>query len=199
VERAETVARLARLTGLSEDYVDRVDLRVEHVRFFTEVLRDRRRTVGRLDGRFLGWDVDYGREHMSADPSYLAILGPYTAAVNHYLRAELAYANDLPYEVLTERVQPWSFKDFEGQHVNVAGRLASALRSNPSLRVHVAAGYYDGACAYFAAEHTVAHLGLPAQLRGNVEFRYHPAGHMMYIHEPSRLAQSEQLAEFVTR
>ena len=198
VDRAETVARLARLAGVSEDYVDRVDLRIEHIRFFTELLRDRRRTVGRLDGRFLGWDVDYGQERMSADPSYLAILGPYTAVVNHYLRGELKYANDLPYEVLSERVQPWSFKEFEGQHVNVAGRLATVLRANPSLRVHIAAGWYDGACPYFAVAHTVAHLGLPEELRGNIGFRYFPAGHMMYVHEPSRLEHSAQLAEFVT-
>ncbi len=61
-ERAQAIAKLASLTGLTEDYVDRVNLRPEHVRFFTEVLRDRRRTVGRLDGRFLGWMADYGRE-----------------------------------------------------------------------------------------------------------------------------------------
>ena len=117
----------------SDDYVDRVELRIEHIRFFTELLRDRRRTVGRLDGRFLGWDVDYGQERMSADPSYLAILGPYTAAVNHYLRVDLKYVNDLPYEVLSERVQPWSFKEFEGQHVNVAGRLATVLPSGGAI------------------------------------------------------------------
>ncbi len=198
VERAEAVTRVAQLAGLSEDYVDRVDLRIEHVRFFTELLRDRRRTVGRLDGRFVGWDVDYGREHFSEDPSYLAILGPYTAAVNHYLRVELEYSNDLPYEVLSRRVQPWSFKEFEGQHVNVADRLAAAMRANPALRVYVAAGYHDGATPYFAAEHTIAHLALPDELRENVEFHYFEAGHMMYVHEPSRLAQAAQLAQFVT-
>src|SRR5215475_10181913 len=60
-EHAAAVARLASISGLSEDYVNRVNLRPEHVRFFTEVLRERRRTVGRLDGRFLGWMADYGR------------------------------------------------------------------------------------------------------------------------------------------
>ncbi len=39
-ERADLVSRLARLTGLSESYVDRVNLRIEHVRFFTELLRE---------------------------------------------------------------------------------------------------------------------------------------------------------------
>jgi len=197
VDRQAAVATLARLAGLDPDYVDRVDLRVEHIRFFTELLRDRRRVVGRLDGRFLGWDVDYGREHMSGDPSYDAIRGPYTAAVNHYLRVELGYHNDLPYEVMTERVQPWSYKEFEAQHVNVAPRLAAVLRANPALRVYVACGYHDGATPYFAAEHTFAHLGLPEELRGNVAFRYFEAGHMMYVHEPSRLSQSAQLAGFV--
>ena len=197
VERGDVAARLARLSGLDPDYVDRVNLRIEHIRFFTELLRDRRRTVGRLDGRFLGWDTDYGREHMSEDPSYQAIAGPYTAAVNHYLRAELEYANDLPYEVLTDRVQPWSYKEFEGRPVNVAGRLASAVRANPHLRVYVACGYHDGATPYLAAEHTFAHLAIPTEPRGNVEFAYFEAGHMMYVHEPSRLAQSAQLARFV--
>src|SRR6266516_4695848 len=199
VDRADAVTRVARLAGLDRDYVDRVDLRIEHIRFFTELLRDKRRTVGRLDGRFLGWDTDYGREHMSGDPSYHAIQGPYTAAVNHYLRAELGYRNDLPYEVLTERVQPWSYKEFEARHVNVAPRLAAALRANPALRVYVACGYHDGATPYLAAEHTFAHLEIPDELRGNIQFHYFEAGHMMYVHEPSRLAQSRQLAEFVTR
>jgi carboxypeptidase C (cathepsin A) len=196
-ERADTVATLARLTGLDPDYVDRVDMRIEHVRFFTELLRSRRRTVGRLDGRFLGWDTDYGLERWSADPSYDAILGPYTAAMNHYVRAELGYSNDLPYEILTNKVRPWSYKDFENQYVEVASRLAAAMRANPHLRVHVACGYHDGATAYFAAEHAFAHLAIPDELRENIEFAYHEAGHMMYVHEPSRLAQSAQLAAFV--
>ncbi|GAA1605835.1 S10 family peptidase [Catellatospora bangladeshensis] len=197
-QRADTVSRLARLTGLSEDYVDRVDLRPEHVRYFTELLRSRRRTVGRLDGRFTGWDADYGREHWTSDPSFDAIMGPYTAAINHYLRGELGFHNDLPYRAISSDVHPWSFKEFEGQHINVADKLAAAMRANPHLRVQVACGYHDGATPYYASEHTFAHLEIPAELRGNVEFKYYEAGHMMYVHEPSRLAQSQHLADFVT-
>ena len=197
-ERADAVGTLARLTGLSADYVDRVDLRVEHIRFFTELLRDRRLVVGRLDGRFTGSDVDYGREWFSDDPSYTAILGPYSAALNHYVRAELGYRVDLPYEILTDRVHPWSYKEFEGQYVYVADKLSAAMRTNPHLRVHVACGYHDGATPYSAAEYSVAHLQVPARLRDNVEFRYYEAGHMMYVHEPSRRQQSADLARFVT-
>lgn len=197
-ELADAVAKLARLSGLSEDYVGRVNLRLEHMRFYTELLRSRGRTVGRLDGRFSGWDADYAKETMTSDPSFDAIMGPYTAAINHYLREDLKVENDLPYEVLAwKQVNPWSFKEFEGQHVNVADRLAAAMRANPHLRVQVACGYHDGATPYFASEHTFAHLEIPRALHDNVEFRYYEAGHMMYVHEPSRVAQSAHLAEFI--
>ncbi|MEU5691630.1 peptidase S10 [Actinosynnema sp. NPDC020468] len=198
-ERASAVTRLAALIGVSEDFVDRVDLRVEHVRFYTELLRSERRVVGRLDSRFTGPEADYGREWFSQDPSYSAILGPYSAALNHYLRAELEYENDLPYEILTSNVQPWSYKEFENAHVTVADRLASALRANPHLKVHVAFGYHDGATPYYAAEHVLAHLRIPAELRDNIESAYYEAGHMMYVHEPSRVQQSKDLADFVQR
>jgi carboxypeptidase C (cathepsin A) len=197
-ERAEAAARLAELTGLSADYLDRVNLRPEHVRFLTELLRDRRLVVGRIDGRFTGWDTDYGREHWSSDPSINAISGPYTAALNHYVRGELGYSSDLPYEILTDRVRPWSFKEFENAYVFVQDKLAAAMRANPHMRVHVDCGYHDLATPYFAAEHSFAHLQIPAELAANISFSYYEAGHMMYVHEPSRLAQAEQLGRFVT-
>jgi carboxypeptidase C (cathepsin A) len=197
-ERAAAAARLAELTGLSADYLDRVNLRPEHIRFLTELLRERRLVVGRIDGRFTGWDTDYGRESWSVDPSMSAITGPYTAALNHYVRSELDYSSDLPYEILTDRVRPWSYSEFENQHVFVLDKLAAAMRTNPHMQVHVDCGYYDAATPYFAAEHAIAHLDIAPELAANVSFGYYEAGHMMYLHEPSRLAQSERLARFVT-
>src|SRR3954469_25518344 len=47
-ERAAAVRKVASLTGLSPEYVDRADLRIEHWRFFGELLRAERRSVGRL-------------------------------------------------------------------------------------------------------------------------------------------------------
>jgi carboxypeptidase C (cathepsin A) len=198
-ERATAVRKLASLTGLSEEYVDRADLRIEHWRFYGELLRDERRTVGRLDGRFTGVAASAIAENMDADPSMDAISGPYAAAFNHYVRDELGYESDLPYEQITPRVHPWSFKDFEGRPVDVTPKLERAMRANPHLQVHVAYGYYDGATPHFAAEDVVAHLRIPAELRANIEHRYYEAGHMMYVHEPSRRRQSRDLADFVTR
>lgn len=196
-ERTAAAHRIAELTGLSPDYVDRANLRVEHIRFLTELLRDEHKVVGRIDGRFTGSDTDYTREKWSSDPSINAITGPYAAALNHYVRAELEYASDLPYEVLTDRVQPWSYSEFEAQHLHVLDKLAEAIRVNPHLRVHMACGYYDAATPYRSVEHDIAHLAIPPELAANIDFAYYEAGHMMYMHEPSRLDQAAGLAAFV--
>jgi carboxypeptidase C (cathepsin A) len=127
-----------------------------------------------------------------------AIMGPYTAALNHYVRAELEYTNDLPYEVISGAVNSdWSYKEFENQQVTVADKLAAAMRSNPHLKVHVASGHYDGATPYFATEYTLSRLEIPEELRANIETAYYAAGHMMYVHEPSRQQQSADLAAFI--
>jgi carboxypeptidase C (cathepsin A) len=198
-ERAEAVATVARLSGLSQDYVDRADLRIEHMRYFAELLRDERLNVGRLDSRFTGPAEGGIAELTEVDPSFDAVVGPYAATLNAYVRDELTYRNDLHYEQISSRVQPWSYKDFEGRPVDVSPSLERAMRQNPHLKVHVAYGRYDGATPYFAAEDVVAHLRIPESLRSNIEHAYYDAGHMMYVHEPSRLQQSADLADFVVR
>jgi carboxypeptidase C (cathepsin A) len=199
-ERDEVVARYAALSGLSTDYVDRADLRVDLFAFCAQLKREQRQLVGRLDLRFDSWQEDANEAKMTGyDPALAAITGPYSAALNAYVRGELGYASDLVYNVLSAKVQPWSYKEFEGRSVEVTQALTSAMRANPHLQVHVACGYYDGSTPYFAAQHVFAHLRLPAADRERIEWRYYEAGHMMYVHEPSRLQQSADLAAFVER
>ncbi|HWW61399.1 MAG TPA: peptidase S10, partial [Thermoanaerobaculia bacterium] len=76
-ERKSIAQKLARLTGLSADYVERANLRIQISRFDKELLRDRRRTVGRLDSRFTGIDIDAAGEEPEFDPSYSSIMGEY--------------------------------------------------------------------------------------------------------------------------
>jgi carboxypeptidase C (cathepsin A) len=195
--RQQAAAQLARFSGLSQDYIERASLRIEIFRFTKELLRGERRTTGRLDARFTGIDRDAAGEIPEFDPSMAAISGPYTATLYDYVRGELKFESDLPYEILNMKVWPWSFAQHENQYVNVAETLRKAMSINPYLKVHVANGYYDLATPYFATRYTFDHLGLDASLQGNISMSFYEAGHMMYIHLPSLARLKETLAKFI--
>ncbi|HEX7541072.1 MAG TPA: hypothetical protein VF352_02995 [Anaerolineales bacterium] len=189
--------KLARYTGLSQEYIEQTNLRPVIFRFCKQLLRDKRRTVGRLDSRFLGMDRDAAGDVWESDPSMDAILGPYTAALYDYVRNELKYESDLPYEVLNGKVWPWSYADHENRYVNVAETLRHAMCVNPHLKVHVANGYYDLATPYFATRYTFNRLGLEKELQGHITMSYYEAGHMMYVHPPSIKQLKQDLARFI--
>ena len=197
-ERLEVAETFSRLTGLSTEFVLRHDLRVPLWRYCNELLAAEGRIVGRLDGRFTAAPrVGDSSDAPEFDPSMSAIQGPYTAAINQLLHQELGFHSDLPYEVLTSRVWPWNYKEFENRHVRVSDSLRLAMHQNPHLKVYVASGYYDFATPYHATRHTFDHLGLDAGLRVNIREHFYEAGHMMYVHTPSLEQQHRDLVSFL--
>ena len=126
-----------------------------------------------------------------------AIIGPYSGMLNDYVRNDLKFDSDLPYEVLTARVRPWNYAPYENRYVNVAETLRKAMTQNPFLHVFVAKGYYDLATPFFAADYTFDHLGLDPALRGHLTGAYYEAGHMMYVHPPSLTKLKTDIAQFI--
>ncbi len=197
-EHVSVAERLATYTGLSRDFLERADLRVAPQRFFKELLRDRRRTTGRLDTRYTGIDRDAAGETPEYDPAYSMIQGIYTAAINDYIRRDLGFESDLLYDIISERVRPWKWgEQGDGKYPEVVSPLRSAMNRNRHMRVLVASGYYDLATPFCAAEWTVDHMQLDPELRGNVSFARYEAGHMMYVHEPSIKQLRKDLGEFM--
>ena len=196
-ERAEIVKKISSYTGISEQFIDRSNLRINDQHYFKELLRERGLTVGRLDSRLIGRDRLGITERPEYDPLLTNIMGPYTAAFYDYVRRELKFESDLPYEILSGFVHPWSYKEFENQYLNVGETLRAAMTYNPYLKVFVANGYYDLGTPYFATEYTFNHLGLDEGLRQNITMEYYDAGHMMYIHMPSLRQMKKDLAEFI--
>ena len=185
-ERKAVVAKLAAFTGLSPEYVDRADLRIEIQHFCKELLLDEGHTVGRLDSRYKGSDADADAATPDVDPSLSAIRPPYTATFQTYLRDDLGYKTDLPYHILGEGVGKWEWGvQGRGGYPETGSALRDAMAKNPSMKVLVAQGYYDLATPFAAIEETLAHLKLSKPQRENVTIEYYEAGHMMYLHGPS--------------
>lgn len=197
-ERKALVKKLAAYSGLSESYIESTNLRINIHRFTKELLREQRRTVGRLDSRFQGLDRDAAGEHYEFDPAHANLDGAYAACINDYLKSELGYASDTPYTVMSPLYLTWDFGS-KNEPLNVAEKLRQAMSAQPSLKVYVGQGYYDLATPHFAADYVMTHMGLDASLAGNIETHYYESGHMMYIHEPSLKAQAKHLREFVKR
>src|ERR1041385_8832642 len=93
-EKNDVTQKVARFTGLRPEYVAQSNNRIRIDRFDKELLRDKRRTVGRYDGRFIGIDRDAAGERNDYDPSYSAVHGAFTAAFNDYVRRELKFRSE---------------------------------------------------------------------------------------------------------
>ena len=184
-ERAAIRPQLARFTGVSEQFLDRADLRLSPARFYKELLRDRGLTIGRLDTRYTGKDYDSAGEQPDNDPSFYAIDGAYTAAMNAYARETLKYSPELVYSSIGA-VKSWDWKlsdnpDDDQSYLNVAPYIGRALRENSGLRVFAAQGYYDFATPFFGAEYSFSRTGIPND--GRIQWHYYHAGHMMYVRD----------------
>lgn len=189
--------RLAQITGLSADYLVRTRLRITNNRFFVELLRSRGQIIGRNDGRFIGWNADTAGELAHSDPAYDVIRGAFASAMNHYVRTELGYINDLPYEVTTARARPWQTDP--GQGFSAVDSLGIALRKHPRMLINYSLGYYDLCTPYWGAECDLAQVDIPPELMANIEVQHYASGHMIYLDDSARVEQAKNLEAFVGR
>lgn len=196
-ERARTVAEVARLTGLRPEFVDYSDLRVNIHEFCKELLRDEKRTVGRLDSRFKGIDERATGVHPDSDPTVDVIRSPYTTTFNDYVRRVLGYKTDVPYNILGGVYEKWDWGSAGQGMPDTSEALRKAMTRNPHMKLFVASGYFDLATPYFATKYTLDHLGLDAELHANITTAEYEAGHMMYIHRESLEKLKREVSAFV--
>ncbi|MBA2278634.1 MAG: peptidase S10 [Chloroflexia bacterium] len=195
-DRRQSVANaLARYTGLSERYVEQADLRINIHAFCKELLRDERRTVGRLDSRFQGVDRSGVAEYPEFDPSMAAIRPPFTAMLNDYVRGELGHESDVEYHIL--RGVEWNWGDAAKGYPDTSDALRSAFAKNPYLQLFIASGYYDLATPYYGTVYTLNHMALDRSLRGNIHTEEYPVGHMVYIERDALAKLHTDVAAFV--
>lgn len=193
--KRELAAQLARFTGLDPEYVLGTDLRVQIHRFCKELLREERRSVGRLDSRFKGIEALAVTEYPEFDPSMNAILPPYVSMLNAYLRSSLGVRTDMPYEAISEKIsEKWEWE--KGKLPTTGETLRAAMAKNPFMRVLVAQGYYDLATPTYATDYMIAHMNIDPSLRASIMVRAYEAGHMFYLDRESLKAFRADVAAF---
>ncbi|MBB5697164.1 S10 family peptidase [Sphingomonas yantingensis] len=198
-ERQQILPQLSRFTGVNQTYLAQADLRLSPSRFYKELLRDQGKVIGRLDTRYTGRDYDNAGETPDNDPSFYAIDGAYTAAMNQWSREGLKYSPDLTYSSIGG-VRDWDWNIGEGPrggsgYLNVAPWIGTAMRENSGLRVFVGQGYYDFATPFFGAEYSLNRTGIPND--GRIVWKYYNAGHMMYVREDDLRKLSSDIRAFI--
>jgi carboxypeptidase C (cathepsin A) len=201
-EAGAVAEKLHRYTGLPETFIRNANLRIDPFRFEKELLRGKRRTVGRLDARFLGIDHDAAGERPEYDAAEAAFADAFTAAFNGYVRQDLKYEPDDLYKPTNYREVN---KDWDDRHrvgygrwpmPDVAEDLREAMSRNPHLKIFFANGEFDFATPFFETEYTVSHMGLDPSLEKNIDWGYYPSGHMIYVHPPARKKLKSDLSRF---
>jgi len=193
-EKNAVATQLARFTGLSQQRYLQLSLRESDSLFFNDLLWDQNRSLGRFDSRFTGIRSYPGTDREDSDPSDEAVDGPFTSAFYTYVRQDLKYESDLPYERIAE-VHPWLFS--RNKYLDVAEDLKKAMNRNRYLKVMVCCGYYDLATPYFAAESVVHTMNLDPAVRNNVTLSFYGCGHMVYLENASRKKLKADFEQFV--
>jgi carboxypeptidase C (cathepsin A) len=203
--RKRSVAeKLHQYTGLPVGYLLKANLRITGGMFEHELQTDGDLTTGRLDSRFSGPAIDPLAKDSEYDPQSSAISSAYVAAFNDYVRRQLKFGEGLRYRLFAD-IDHWDFEHkAPGTHgealqssVNVMTDLATAMKTNPDLKVFLNGGYYDLATPYFAADYEMHHLPIPASLEKNISYAWYPSGHMVYAHEASLKELHDNVARFI--
>ena len=194
-EQKAAVDQMARLTGLPASYIEDHRLRVSASEFRKELLKNEGKILGRFDSRVVSRDGNAAAATPEFDPSHVLVSGVFSSAMNSYVREDLRFEKDLPYEILAS-VQPWNFSRPTG-YPSTAPDLEAALKENPHLRVLVLCAWRDLACPPDGIRHSLRQLGLPPELRPNIQIEEYQAGHMLYLNPPDLQKSAADIKAFI--
>lgn len=192
-KRNAVAAKVARYSGLGIKVVLQNNLSIGTNFFWKELLRNKGYTIGRLDSRYLGVDKKDGGERPDYNAELTAWLHAFTPAINIYLRDELNYKTDIPYNMFGN-VFPW-----DNENNRTGDNLRQAMAQNPNLHLLVQSGYYDGACDYFNAKYSMWQIDPGGKLQQRMTWEGYRSGHMMYLRKEDLATSNQHLRNFILK
>jgi carboxypeptidase C (cathepsin A) len=202
-ERKNIKEKIMYYTGVSDEYLEAHDLKVERFSFCRELLKDEGKVVSILDGRFTrpvfeptsiegtkGFATDAASERYGA-LFEAGLCGEIfdSLGIKDFDRV---YVTSCSYG--TELV-PGSRWNFETASMNSAERLSFAMHSTPGMRLLFVNGYFDLCTQTGIIRHTISHSHLDPE---RVFLREYPSGHMAYIGEENVKNISNDIRAFIT-
>lgn len=189
-ERQAAIDQLARFTGLDKKLLDDYNLRISSSLFDSELLRDQKLTIGRLDGSITGFNRTPGTQRSDFDASWVQ-RPVYTEMFTQYVRDELGYKTD---DVYGGGIDGWTYDVSD----NMSQLLESAFAKNPYMKLLLATGYYDFACPFYEAEYSMHHLFLPPAVQKNITVTHYETGHMLYQKDSARIKLMHDVRALIT-
>jgi len=198
-EKQAVAEKLHNYIGLPVNYLVKANLRVSGGGFEKNLQADEDITTGRLDTRFSGPTINPLSEEAEYDPQSSAISSAYVSLFNDYVRRELKYGVGQTYLPMADfGSSQWDFKHGANPiNLNVSADLATAMKTNPRLKVMVNGGYYDLATPFYSALYEDKHLPIPESLTKNIEYEWYESGHMVYVRDESLRQLHDRVAAFI--
>jgi carboxypeptidase C (cathepsin A) len=184
--------KMAYFSGISKQTFLEHNLDLSYNNFWKMLLKDEGYTIGRLDSRYLGLDKQKAGSSPDYNAELTAWLQAFTPAINHYVKHELNFDVPLTYNMFGP-VRPWD----RTQNNNTGERLRKAMAQNPSMKVMIQSGYFDGATTYFNAKYTMWHIDPSGRMKNRFNFKAYESGHMMYLRSEDLKKANEDLRTFI--
>jgi carboxypeptidase C (cathepsin A) len=207
-ERTKAVAEMARLMGVSKEFVLNNDLRVTLDRFNSELMRDQHRGLSPSDARVTGYLAPAGgrgggggggggRGGFAAAPAIdfneSNLAGGFEIAYEDYLQRELGFKGSGIFYLSGGGIGAFTSTGSDDQS------LSGAFVRNPNLHLFVGIDYYDLHAPFYATEFTLAHLNVSPEVRAhNITVSHFEAGQMAYVDAKALTKIQGELARFVT-
>jgi carboxypeptidase C (cathepsin A) len=184
-------AKVAELTGLPLDLVERRNARITPSFFVKQFDRANGQLLSRYDGIVRAPDPNPASEYPNGPDAVLDATAPlWTSAFIQYVGSELNFHTQAPYRLLNREVRnKWDFGTSPTRqgYADVIDDIQEARSLNPSLQVMIAKGYTDLITPYFATTYLINQLQ-PLAGAAPIEIRDYIGGHMLYMRPGTREA-----------
>ena len=203
-KKAEVAGKLESYTGIPAALWIKANLRMTGGQFAQDLLGASGETTGRLDSRWQGPSMNPMSSDADYDPFTESIESAIQAAMNTYAHTTLKFGDTMTYEP-SARMDGWNWDmavkgqggGWPGTSSNVMSDLAYTMKVNPHMHVLLMGGYFDLGTLYFGATYEMKHLPIPASLQKNIDYKFFPTGHMVYVNPDARAGLHQRTAEFI--